>query len=96
MLTLQPDTALSQNCLIQSLVNDCTRRKLNTNTAIGLDKRCQILDEYAQKILDEYAQKILDENAQKMVNSGHKQGVARKIIISGLKCYERKLESCAN
>ena len=80
MLTLQPDTALSQNCLIQSLVNDCTRRKLNTNTAIGLDKRCQILDEYAQK----------------MVNSGHKQGVARKIIISGLKCYERKLESCAN
>ena len=31
-----------------------------------------------------------------MVNSGHKQGVARKIIISGLKCYERKLESCAS
>ena len=80
MLTLQPDTALSQNCLIQSLVNDCTRRMLKTNNKIGLDKSFQILDEYAQQI----------------VNSGNKQGVARKIIISSMKCYKRQLESCAN
>ena len=49
---------------------------------------CEIV---SQKDRDE----VVDKYAQKLLNSGHKLEIVRKVIIAGLKYYERKRERCA-
>ena len=75
----QADTALGQNGLVQSLVEEVKRRMLNTSTVMPTAVRCKILDKFAQK----------------MINSGHSVQQARKNILSGVKGYETKLKQCA-
>ena len=49
---LQADTALSQNCLVQSLVQDIIRRMLNCSSHTDIETRCQIIDKFAQKMFN--------------------------------------------
>ena len=75
---LQADTALSQNGLVQSLVEEVKRRMLTTSLDIPMQIRCEILDKFAQK----------------MMNSGHSLEAARRNTISGIKGYESKIAKC--
>ena len=75
---LQADTALSQNTIVQSLVEDVKRRMLNTSELVGDSVRCKILDKFAQK----------------MLNSGHDMKSVRRNILAGIKGYENKLKRC--
>ena len=79
-LCLQADTALSQNCLVQSLVQDIIRRMLNCSSHTDIETRCQIIDKFAQK----------------MLNSGHQLTETRKHIVSGLKGWKNKIRRCQN
>ena len=75
---LQADTALAQNSLVQSLVNDMIRRMANTSELVDEEEKRKIVDEYAQK----------------MLNSGHKLEQVRSMVMSGLKGYEKKRRRC--
>jgi hypothetical protein len=76
-ITVQEKSALGQNSKIQSLVNECIRRMLNTSELVEGSVRLGIVDSYAQKLL----------------NSGFGMTQVRSILLSGLKGYERKLLS---
>ena len=77
-LCLQADTALSQNCLVQSLVQDVIRRMLNCSEHIPLEARREVIDDFGQK----------------MVNSGHSVEDTRRNLISGLKGWKSKVARC--
>ena len=68
---LQANTALSQNGIVQALVEDTKRRLLNTSS----------------KVSDSVKREIIDKWAQKMLNSGHGLSETRRNIISGIKGY---------
>ena len=72
---LQSDTALAQNCLVQSLVQDVIRRMLNCSPHVSPETR----------------RKVIDDFAQKMVNSGHSIEESRRNILSGLKGWRTKV-----
>jgi hypothetical protein len=74
-MCLQTDTALGQDSLVQSLVNDVMRRMGNTSEQVDISVRHGVVDDFAQK----------------MLNSGHSLAEVRRNLISGLKGYERKL-----
>ena len=67
-------TAMPEDAKIRSLANDLTRRMLTTCERIPDNKRRQIVDNYAQKLL----------------NSGYSIPATRKIILAGIKGYEKK------
>ena len=73
-MCLQSDTALSQNGLVQSLVEDVKRRLLTTSEDVPDRVRCNILDAFAQK----------------MLNSGHSLKETRRNTLAGVKGYEAK------
>ena len=73
---LQANTALSQNGIVQALVEDTKRRLLNTSS----------------KVSDSVKREIMDKWAQKMLNSGHGLSETRRNIISGIKGYYTKLK----
>ena len=75
-LCLQSGTALSQNGLVQSLVEDVKRRLLTTSEDVPDSIRCTILDEFGQK----------------MLNSGHSLKEARRNTLAGVKGYEARLK----
>ena len=74
---LQSDTALNQNCLIRSLVNEVGRRLDSFSETVALSERVAVLDRFGQKLL----------------NSGHSITTVRRILISGITGHQRKVAS---
>ena len=77
-MCLKADTALGQNCLVQSLVEDVKRRLASCSSHISQHTLNNILDLFAKK----------------MITSGHTMAVARKITISGIKGHTSKINHC--
>ena len=67
---------MDENSKMKILANDLTRRLLNTSESLGLEDRVKVVNDYSQKLL----------------NSGYGQEQVRRIIINGIKSYERKFE----
>ena len=76
--SLQSDTALNQNCLIRSLVNEVGRRLDSFSETVALSERVAVLDRFGQKLL----------------NSGHSITTVRRILISGITGHQRKVARC--
>ena len=72
---LQKDTALPENTKQASLAQEMVRRMKNTSELLPMGERIVIVSKYAQKLL----------------NSGYSHEQARKVIVNGLKGYEKKL-----
>ena len=70
-------SAMPEDSKMRCLANDLTRRMLTTSERISNDTRRDIVDDYAQKLL----------------NSGYTIAVTRRIIVAGLKGYEKKLKN---
>ena len=47
---LQSDTALAQNCLVQSLVQDVIRRMLNCSPHVSPETRRKVIDEWPEMV----------------------------------------------
>ena len=77
-LCLQSNTALNQNCMIQSLTNEVIRRLKNISESVPWTERIRVLDEFTQK----------------MVNSGHSTPTIWKVLVGGIKGYERDVQRC--
>ena len=75
-LTLQKNTAMEQNTLVGILSNEVMRRMLNIGGETSSQARWDALDNYAVKLL----------------TSGFSLEQTRKIILSGLKGYEGKIQ----
>ena len=69
------NSAMDENSKMKILANDLTRRLLNTSESIEMDERIKIIDDYSQKL----------------VNSGYGIDQVRRIVLNGIKGYERKL-----
>ena len=74
---LHVHTAMPEDGKIRCLSNDLTRRMLTTSERVDDETRRDIVDKYAQKLL----------------NSGYSIEATRKIVIAGLKGYEKKLKN---
>ena len=74
-MVLHKDTAMAENPKIRCLSNDLKRRMLTTSELVDNKVRNEIVDRYAQKL----------------TNSGYGLEQVRRIIVGGLKGYERKL-----
>ena len=68
-------TAMAEDSKVRSLTNDLVRRLLTTSESLPDKLRWKIIDDFAQKLL----------------NSGYKLEQTRRIIVAGLKGYEKKL-----
>ena len=77
-ICLQSNTALNQNCMIQSLTNEVIRRLKNISESVPWSERIKVLDEFSYK----------------MVNSGHAKPAIWKVLIGGIKGYERDVKKC--
>ena len=75
-LTLQKSTAMEQNTLVGILANEVMRRMLNIGGKTGNQARLEAVDNYAVKLL----------------TSGFGIEQTRRIILSGLKGYEGKVQ----
>ena len=75
---IHKDTALSENCKIQSLHNEIMRRLKNCSDRVTGEEKIAILDKFAQK----------------MFNSGYDEDQIRKVMIGGVKGYERFRRKC--
>ena len=69
-------TAMAEDSKIRSLTNEVIRRLLTTGEMISDTARCQILDSFAQK----------------MMNSGYGLMQIRRVILSGIKGYEKMVK----
>ena len=79
-VTSQKDSALPENSKITSLTNEMVRRMSNTSELLSDKVRIRVVDEFAQK----------------MINSGYQLVQARRVVMGGLKGYERKLRDLRN
>ena len=70
-------SAMAESSKIASLSQDVVRRMLNTDQEIPQDRRNEIVDDFVRKLS----------------RSGYKKTQVREIIISGLKCYMRKVRN---
>ena len=70
------DSAMDENSKIQILANDLTRRLLHIEQAMGMEEQVRVINEYSQKLF----------------NSGYKQEQVTRIIINGIKAFERRLK----
>ena len=75
-LTLQKNTAMEQNTLVGILANEVMRRMLNIGGETSTQARLDAVDGYAVKLL----------------TSGFNIEQTRRIILSGLRGYERKVQ----
>ena len=66
---------MDENSRMKTLSNDLTQRLLNTSESLGDDESIDAINKYSQKL----------------VNSGYRVEQIRKVIINGLKGYERRL-----
>ena len=71
---VQRRSAMEENNKIQILVNDMVRRLANTDPRRSKEEHCRVVDMFAQKLL----------------TSGYSQNQARKIILSGIRGWERR------
>ena len=69
-------TAMAEDSKIRSLTNEVIRRLLTTGDMIPDATRCQILDRFAQK----------------MMNSGYGLKQIRRVILGGIKGYEKMVK----
>jgi hypothetical protein len=76
---LQADTALNQNSLMRCLSNEVGMRLDSFSETVALRERVAALDRFSQKLL----------------NSGHSLATVRKILVGGIKGYQRKVARCA-
>ena len=67
---------MAEDSKIRSLTNDLVRRLLTTRESVPDKVRWEIIDDFAQKLL----------------NSGYPLDQTRRIIVAGLKGYEKKLK----
>ena len=74
-VTLQMDTAMGEDPKMKCLANDLIRRLSNTCERLDNEERIKVVDDYSQKL----------------INSGYAIKQVRRIILSGLKGYERIL-----
>ena len=74
---LHARTAMPEDAKIRSLANDLTRRMLTTS----------------ERIDDAIRRGIVDDFAKKLLNSVYIIPVTRKIILAGIKGYEKKLKN---
>ena len=72
---VQKQSAMKENGKMKTLSNDLTRRLLNTSESLGMDERITVIDDYGQR----------------MLNSGFGITQSQKIVLNGIKDYERKL-----
>ena len=69
------DSAMDENSKIQILANDLTRRLLHIEQSMGVEEQVRVINEYSQKLF----------------NSGYKKEQVKRIIINGVKAFERML-----
>ena len=72
---VQKQSAMEENGKMKTLSNDLTRRLLNTSESLGMEERITVVDDYGQR----------------MLNSGFGIAQSQKIVLNGLKDYERKV-----
>ena len=75
---IHKNTALSENCKIQSLHNEIMRRLKNCSDRVTWEEKIAVLDRFAQK----------------MFNSGYDEEQIRRVMIGGVKGYERFRKRC--
>ena len=74
-MVIQKRSAMPENMRVATLNQEVIRRMLNTSERLDVGHRVKVIDEYAQKLS----------------NSGYDMEYIRKVMIGGLKGYERKL-----
>ena len=67
---------MGENGKMQSLSNDLIRRLLNTSETLGMAAKLEVVDNYTQKLF----------------NSGYQISQARRIVLNGIKGYERRVK----
>ena len=77
-MTVQQKTAMNENTKIQVVSNDLVRRFLNSSEELGSKEKARIVDQYGQKLLD----------------SGYSREQTVRILVAGIKGFERKVEKC--
>ena len=75
-MCLQQRSAMPENMKIATINQEVIRRMCNTSEHLDIGIRLNIIDNFAQKI----------------INSGYKLEQTRKVMVGGLKGYERKLK----
>ena len=75
-MVVQKSSAMDENSKMRILANDLTRRLLNTSESLGMDAKIQVVDHYSQKL----------------INSGFGVEQVRKIVINGIKGYEKRVQ----
>jgi hypothetical protein len=77
---LHQRTAMAEDSKVRSLTNEVIRRMVTTGEMTSDEERCKILDEFAQKLY----------------NSGYKLIQIRRIILAGIKRYEKMKRMARN
>ena len=67
---------MDENAKMKILANDLTRRLLNTSESLGMDAKIRVVDHYSQKL----------------INSGYGLEQVRRIVVNGIKGYERRVK----
>ena len=73
-------SAMAEKAKMSSLSQDLVRRMQNTCVEISQSRRNEIVEDFVTKL----------------VRSGYKRSQVREIIISGLKCFKRKVKNAEN
>ena len=71
---VQRRSAMEENSKVQIIANDMVRRLANTDPRQGKKEHCRVVNMFAQKLL----------------TSGYSQEQARRIILSGIRGWERR------
>ena len=77
-VTVQLNSAMEENCKMKSLSNDVMRGLLNTGRDLPTAQKTRVVDHFSQKLL----------------NSGYRLGQVRKIVLAGIRGYEKKVKIC--
>ena len=72
---LMQRSAMPENTKMATLNQEMIRRMVNTSELVDIEKRLEVIDNYARKL----------------INSEYDLEVTRRIIVGGLKGYERML-----
>ena len=75
-MVVQKSSAMDENSKMKILANDLTRRLLNTSESLGMNAKVKAVDMYSQKL----------------TNSGYRVDQVRRIVINGIKGYEKRVQ----
>ena len=78
-VTVQKTSAMEENSKMQILANDLVRRLRNTMRSLDKSYKRQVVEQYSQKLL----------------NSGYARDQVIKIVVAGIRGYERQVKRCA-